>query len=256
MPAGKTSASLAVLPTPQREPETPAPEAEDLVGAVRRYVDNVVLPLRERLVAQAAEIEVLKAQVPDRGYIDRAISDQVHVRLCAVPPPEPGLSVEDLEAAIAPIREQIAELRARPEPAPGRDGLPGLPGRDGAPGKDGADGLGFDDLAVLYDGERGLTFRFSRGEKVKNFQLIMPVLLDRGFYQEGPIYAKGDCISFGGSMWIAQQETSEKPSTRCPDHWRLAVKHGRDGKDGEKGSKGDKGDPGRPGRDFTLLGAG
>jgi hypothetical protein len=253
---GKISASLALLPTPQREPEAPAPEAEDLVGAVRRYVDSVVAPLRERLVAQAAEIQALKAQVPDRSYMDRAISDEVQVRFCALPAPEHGLSVEHLEAAIAPVREQIAELRARPAPASGRDGLPGLPGRDGAPGKDGADGLGFDDLTLLYDGERGLTFRLSWGEKVKEFQLTMPVLLDRGFYGEGKVYAKGDCISFGGSMWIAQQESSEKPSTGCPNDWRLAVRHGRDGKDGERGPKGDKGAPGRPGRDLTLLGGG
>jgi integrin beta 3 len=60
--------------------------------------------------------------------------------------------------------------------------------------------------------------------------------LDAGVWREG-MYQRGDTVSHGGSMWIAQQDTDTKPDT--PDcHWRLSVKRGRDGKDGKPGERG------------------
>lgn len=109
----------------------------------------------------------------------------------------------------------------------GKDGAKGDPGRDG---KDGADGIGFDDLEVIHDGERGFTFRFAKGERVKDFTFKLPVVLDRGVYKEGTQYEPGDGVTWGGSFWIAQEPTSEKPDGG--KGWRLAVKRGRDGKDG------------------------
>ena len=43
-------------------------------------------------------------------------------------------------------------------------------------------------------------------------------------------YVRGDAVTWGGSLWIAQKETSAKPDS--PESgFRLAVKKGRDGKD-------------------------
>lgn len=56
------------------------------------------------------------------------------------------------------------------------------------------------------------------------------IVLYRGVFEEGVMYAKGDGISFGGSFWIAQTETQDKPGTS--QNWRLSVKKGRDGRDG------------------------
>lgn len=109
----------------------------------------------------------------------------------------------------------------------GRDGQKGEPGQDG---KDGADGLGFDDLEVVHDGLRAFTFRFAKGEKVKEFPFTLPVVLDCGVFKSGETYAAGDGVTWGGSFWIAQKDTMEKPGEG--DGWRLAVKKGRDGKDG------------------------
>jgi len=83
--------------------------------------------------------------------------------------------------------------------------------------------------------------------------LKFAVPLDRGVYVQGKTYEKGDSVSFGGSLWIAQRDTEaiEKPGDGSPA-WRLAVKHGRDGREGKvgpEGPKGSKGDPGMPGRD-------
>lgn len=119
----------------------------------------------------------------------------------------------------------------------GRDGPAGSAGRDGkdgAPGingKDGTDGLGFDDLEIVHDGERTVTFRYTKGEKVKETAIVFPVPIDRGVFKDGNQYQKGDAVSFGGSAWIAQRDTDDKPETS--DAWRLAVKRGRDGASGK-----------------------
>lgn len=136
---------------------------------------------------------------------------------------------------------------------PGEKGLDGINGKDGRDGVDGKDGLGFDGLEMLHDGERGFTFRFARGEQVKEFAFTVPIVLDRGVYKAGGDYERGDAVTWGGSLWIAQNETKEKPGEGSG--WRLAVKKGRDGKDGHHGEKGERGPEGKPGRDLTQLGA-
>lgn len=95
--------------------------------------------------------------------------------------------------------------------------------------KDGVDGLGFDDLTVEYDGERAISLRFIRGEMVREFQLTMPIVLDRGVYKDDGEYAQGDGVTWAGSFWIKQRPGQGKPDS-ADGLWRLAVKRGRDGK--------------------------
>lgn len=102
-------------------------------------------------------------------------------------------------------------------------------GVDGSHGRDGVDALGFDDLTVQHDGERGFTLMFVSGERVKEFTFSVPVVLDRGYYREGEAFQKGDGVTFAGSYWIAQGTTQTKPEIGNED-WRLAVKKGRDAK--------------------------
>jgi integrin beta 3 len=141
----------------------------------------------------------------------------------------------------------------------GEIGITGAQGEIGLPGpagSDGLDGLGFEDLEAIYDGERSFTLRFHRGVKVKAFTFSLPIPIDRGVYLDGQAYAKGDAVTSGGSLFIAQREvkTGETPTDGQPkpgQAWRLAVKRGRegragkDGKDGPQGAKGEKGDAGR-----------
>ena len=71
---------------------------------------------------------------------------------------------------------------------------------------------------------------FTRGDTKHSFELEFPVIIDRGVFKEGQAYVRGDAVTWGGSLWIAQKETGAKPDG--PDSgWRLAVKKGRDGKD-------------------------
>ncbi len=96
-------------------------------------------------------------------------------------------------------------------------------------GKDGDPGIGFDDLDVVDDATT-MTMRFKRGEQVKEFILAKPTLADcyRGVWKSGP-HRKGDAVTWGGSLWIAQADTDAKPE--ADDSWKLAVKRGRDGRD-------------------------
>jgi integrin beta 3 len=114
-----------------------------------------------------------------------------------------------------------------PPPLNGKDGLPGRDGKDALNGKDGTDGLGFDDLQVIQRDEKTVLLRFSRGEKIKEFTLFFPVIIDRGVYKTDSVYARGDGVTYGGSFWICQKDkTSSKPGEDA--NWRLAVKRGRD----------------------------
>lgn len=96
-------------------------------------------------------------------------------------------------------------------------------------GRDGVDGIGWDAMSVEYDGERTVTLVFDKGEEQRAFPVVLPVVLDKGFWQDGTIAGQGDGFTFGGSYWIAQKDTDTKPEIGNPD-WRLAVRKGRDGK--------------------------
>ena len=117
---------------------------------------------------------------------------------------------------------------------PGRDGMTvyGPPGEKGTNGSNGQDGLGFDDLAVLHDGERGVTFRFMRGDKIKEFGIQIPALIYRGVFTDGKTYELGDVTTWGGSTWHCQKATISKPGDGATD-WQLVTKRGRDGRDGQ-----------------------
>jgi hypothetical protein len=124
--------------------------SDDLVGAVQRYVDAVVAPLREKIMVQQIEIEALKArpQPHIRGVIDR----------------NGDLVLTFGDGTVCNVGRVV--------------------GRDG---KDGEPGLGFDDLelARVDESERKFVLRMTRGDKVKEFSLFFPVPLYRGIWKEG-----------------------------------------------------------------------
>lgn len=122
---------------------------------------------------------------------------------------------------------------------PGRDGAQGDRGEPGeagprgmlgAPGMDGIDGLGFEDMTEELDADgRTIIRRYQRGDVVKEFRHTFAVVLDRGVWREGS-YQRGDGVTWAGSFWIAQADTTDKPDSG-KEGWRLAVKKGRDGRD-------------------------
>jgi hypothetical protein len=214
------------------------------LAAVKAAVEAIDIP----------EIPTLP-DLPDvAGLVDEAVSRAV----ADIPAPQDGKSVtvEDIAPLIASeVEKRVSELPKPKDGEPGRDGLDVkemfraeggrlvavmsdgttrdlgvFVGKDGEPGKPGADAVGFDDLDVSYDGEKTITLKFTKGERVKEFSFAMPVVIDRGVYREGSGYKAGDAVTWGGSLWIAQKDTAVKPDDG--DEWRLSVKRGRDGKDG------------------------
>jgi integrin beta 3 len=112
----------------------------------------------------------------------------------------------------------------------GRDGLPGVPGLPGEKGMDGIDGLGFDDYSETFEDDGRFEVRrwMRGGEVVKEARIKHATMLYRGVWRLAE-FLKGDTVSYGGSLWVALSDTSDKPGTSGA--WQLAVKHGRDGKD-------------------------
>ena len=102
-------------------------------------------------------------------------------------------------------------------------GKDGDPGRDGVDGRDGADGIGFEDMTFETDEHGRVIAKFQRGDVIKSVRL--PGIVDRGPFRAGDGYEKGDAVSYGGSLWIAQEQTVDKPDGSKA--WRLAVKKGR-----------------------------
>jgi len=179
-----------------------------------------------------------------------AVKMLVDEAVAALPPPAPVESLTGPVAAL--IRDEVVRSVADAVAAipPAKDGV-GAAGavidRNGSlvltlsdgkmidlgrvDGKDGLDGTSPEDMAVelLPDG-RTVRFVFAKGEKEYAFKVPFPVVLDRGVFKEGTAYEHGDAVTFGGSLWIAQRATGEKPEGNNTG-WRLAVKKGRDGRD-------------------------
>jgi len=147
------------------------------------------------------------------------------------------LIAKALELATPDIVTRAAALI--PTPANGRDGrdgtagAPGRPGEkgiDGQNGRDGVDGFGFDDMSFEHDGLRAGVLRFQRGDRIKEFTLRTPALIDCGVWRAGVSLEKGDGVTYAGSYWISQKDNNTDTPGNDSGAWRLAVKKGRDGK--------------------------
>lgn len=265
--AVKAAVEAIVIPEPESLPDFPAMIAETLDEAraadavqVKAWMDGV----EERFAALPTPEPGKDA---DPEVTRQMIEEAVAAAVAAMPPAEPGKSVtvDDVAPMLAELVDKA--VSAIPVPKDGKDGvgikellidrvgdliatmtngetrrIGQVVGKDAdmpalekmaremiealPKPKDGLDGIGFDDLGLVEETD-GIYLRFARGENVKRFRL--PVVIDRGIYREG-LYRSGDGVTYGGSFWIAQEDTTEKPDGG--KGWRLAVKRGRDGKDG------------------------
>ena len=105
---------------------------------------------------------------------------------------------------------------------PGADGIDGQNGRDG---KDGRDAMQLDDFdaRVVNGREIELSFVLSDGQVAKRNIKLAGLVVDAGVYRANVGYECGDGCTYGGSYWIAKQDTTEAPKGPS-NHWRLAVK--------------------------------
>jgi hypothetical protein len=128
-------------------------------------------------------------------------------------------ALEGASAGLAGVQATIDALAAAPP-------VPGPPGADGAPGPPGVDGRGVDTVDCEYDGERTVTFAWTRGGVVDTRAIVLPLMLYRGVHVPGRLYERGDCVTLDGSIFHCNADTTTRPGNGGA--WTLAVKHGRD----------------------------
>jgi Collagen triple helix repeat (20 copies) len=125
----------------------------------------------------------------------------------------------------------------------GPAGRDGLDGKDGERGQKGEAGRNATDLLLLREHIDEQVLQVLKAVKVTTadggrtlllsiagvvHEIKTTVVLDAGVWTERA-YVSGDGVTLGGSFFIAQKATSEKPGKS--DDWRLAVKRGADGRD-------------------------
>lgn len=93
--------------------------------------------------------------------------------------------------------------------------------KDGVNGKD---ALPVESIGIVQDG-RDVVIKLGDTKHV----IKLDTVIDRGVWREAE-YEKGDAVTYGGSLWIAQ-DSGDHGAPGTSKAWRLAVKKGRDGKD-------------------------
>lgn len=228
--------------------------ADATASIVKQHVAAATQPLIERIVALEARPLPGRGEKGDRGPEGSPGRDGVGVAGALID--RSGVLVltltdgttRDLGVVVGKDGADGKDGETGPqgergEPGPqGEKGLPGdrgdigpqgekgLDGRDGTDGTNGRDGFDLETFDCVPIDERTIELRFTGAGQVHRYELEFPVIIDRGVYKAGETYKRGDAVTWGGSLWIAQVETGAKPDS--PDSgWRLGVKKGRDGRD-------------------------
>lgn len=284
---GAVEAALANLESAIAQLAVSVPGGDDIKALVDEAV-SALPPAAPGKDADPIEVaEIVKAEVEaqvkalppapagkdaDPVEVEAKIAEAVKAAVAALPKPQDGksISVDDLRTVIAEEVSKAAAAIPIPKDGAGladalidREGqlvitmtdgrakhLGRVIGDRGEPGLDGVSMKAFE-TEVLDDG-RTIALKFMRGDDfAERHEIKFPVLLDRGVWKEAE-FETGDVVTWGGSLWIAQRSTTQKPDT-ADSGWRLAVKKGRDGKDGADGKPGERGLKGDPGRNGTSA---
>ncbi len=92
------------------------------------------------------------------------------------------------------------------------------------------DGLAAIDLAQKDARNFVLTLRTASGRNIER-ALQVPAMVYRGVFKEGAEYARGDTVTWGGSLWHCDEDTASKPDAVGTKAWTLCAKRGTNGKD-------------------------
>jgi hypothetical protein len=141
-------------------------------------------------------------------------------------------AVGDLVKDFSALRERLGVVELK-SVVPGPPGPAGKDGKDGRDGRDGHDGVELKDLSMTQEHDRAFTLSARMGGEAKVFGTFsVPVHIYRGVWVDGKSYERGDGVTWAGSHWHCNNETTDKPGEGSKD-WTLTVKRGRDGKDGK-----------------------
>lgn len=171
-------------------------------------------PMVRELVTKETERHV--ATLHDRIVtIERGLGDDLLITM------ERRLGDDVLTKELGQLRDRVGAVEARAHE----------PGPPGPAGPAGSDGIGYDDLEAVQVDDRTFELQAHRGEHVKTIgRFRMPVDVYCGVYVDGKAYAKGDNVTYQGSVWHCNEETRERPNGGRA--WTLKVKRGRDGREG------------------------
>jgi hypothetical protein len=214
-----------------------APTIEEQVAKAvdLKAICEMLMPLLKPVILEVAKELVAQIPAPKDGE-DAVITDDMldiaAAKYFAIHPPERGRDGRDItnEDVRSAVKLHMLEN----------------PVQDG---KDGIDGISFTDMEAVYDGERTVTLRFTKGDVVKEFPIHISTIIYRGTYKHATEYQEGDIVTWDGSMWVAKKDTSAMPLSG--HDWTLAVKRGQNGKDG-KSIQGEQGPKGKDGKDLTM----
>ncbi|MFN6950972.1 MAG: hypothetical protein ACK4NE_00050 [Albidovulum sp.] len=248
------------------EDPAPLPDIAAMVAeAVEKEANRLAAKAGPQVVTMTFDAESLRQEIATLADRVKAIdvAEAVNAAVAALPKPQDGKSVTAEELRPLVTEAVSAAVSALPKAKDGEDGRDGLgladalidrdgnlvltmtdgrhknmgrvvgePGKPGDPGAPGLDGVSMSHFDTEMKDERTIVFKFVRDDSiVEMHEFSFPVLIDRGVWSDGKAYVRGDCCTWGGSLWIAQRSTEQKPDS--PDSgWRLAVKKGRDGRDG------------------------
>lgn len=204
-------------------------QAKALAPVFKQVLAAAVAPLNERI----QELEKAIADKPDFDAIVKTVVEQI-------PVPENGKDALQIE-----ILPEINEEKSYPRGtyAKHKGGL--FRSFEQTYGMRGWECIvdGVSDMVVGQSDER--TFKASvtlSSGKVVDKEMSVPALVYKGVFKPGE-YKAGDTTTWGGSLWVCEEDTSDKPGEPGSKGWRLAVKKGRDGKDGRNGKDMTKGVP-------------
>lgn len=99
------------------------------------------------------------------------------------------------------------------------------------------EGRAIDDIDLSAT-DRDIRFILRAGSKeiVRTVRLDFP--LNRGIYRSGQAYARGDIVTYAGSAFVAERDTTPAEKPESSSAFRLLVKRGRDGKSARPDSGG------------------
>lgn len=202
-------ALLAALPEPVPGPPGDSVTLEQVLAAIPAPKDGTSVTLDEVLAA---------------------LTPRVDETLAAIPAPKDGTSVtlDDVKGLV----ESNMAVWALDFERRAQDILQRAIERVPTP-RDGKDATELADFDLLVDEEaRTVTLTMGTTEGSKSITRKASWLLDRGVYSAGKAYDRGDAVSWGGNLWIAQVDGTKAMPAEAEPEWRLAVRKGRDGRNG------------------------
>lgn len=157
------------------------------------------------------------------------ISEAVEKAVASIPAPKDGVGLAG--AVIGREGNLIVTLTDGQTrdlgPVVGRDGIDAK----GDPGRDALQLTDFD--SALSEDGRFLILSLESDDLKVTHELQLPTMIYRGVFKDGGAYLPGDMVTWAGSLWHCDAETSDKPGEGAKS-WTLAAKKGRDGKDAPK----------------------